>query len=92
MKFLRWYLFTSLAAYYCDSTAIYCVVGILQLTLISQVMKAMEMEKEEMESEKIDLENQFEALKLMVEPYRYFTDLYFETFRALNWRHRINIW
>ena len=33
-------------------------------------MKAMEMEKEEMESEKTDLENQFEALKLMVEPYR----------------------
>ena len=52
----------------------------------------MEREKEEMESEKSDLENQFEALKLMVEPYRYFTDLYFETFRALNWRHRINIW
>merc|ERR1712203_327136 len=33
-------------------------------------MKAMEREKEEMESEKTDLENQFEALKLMVEPYR----------------------
>ena len=33
----------------------------------------MEREKEEMESEKADLENQFEALKLMVEPYRYFT-------------------
>ena len=36
-------------------------------------MKAMEREKEEMESEKSDLENQFEALKLMVEPYRYFS-------------------
>ena len=34
-------------------------------------MKAMEREKEELESEKSDLENQFEALKLMVEPYRY---------------------
>ena len=33
----------------------------------------MEREKEEMESEKSDLENQFEALKLMVEPYRYFS-------------------
>ena len=33
----------------------------------------LKLEKEEMESEKADLENQFEALKLMVEPYRYFT-------------------
>ena len=35
------------------------------------MMKAMEREKEELETEKGDLENQFEALKLMVEPYRY---------------------
>ena len=49
---------------------LYCAGGRLYLTLIPQVMKAMEMEKEEMESEKTDLENQFEALKLMVEPYR----------------------
>ena len=42
-----------------------------QIAWIVQVMKAMEREKEELESEKSDLENQFEALKLMVEPYRY---------------------
>ena len=35
------------------------------------MMKAMEREKEELETEKGDLGNQFEALKLMVEPYRY---------------------
>merc|ERR1719278_1245597 len=33
-------------------------------------MKAMEREREAIENEKDDLEHQFEALKLMVEPYR----------------------
>ena len=38
----------------------------------SKVMKAMEGEREAIENEKDDLERQFEALKLMVEPYRYY--------------------
>ena len=42
------------------------------LTSNSKVMKAMEGEREAIENEKDDLERQFEALKLMVEPYRYY--------------------
>lgn len=35
-----------------------------------EVMKAMEGDRELLEEEKDDISNQFEALKLMVEPYR----------------------
>ena len=34
-------------------------------------MKSMEGERDTIENEKDDLERQFEALKLMAEPYRY---------------------
>ena len=37
----------------------------------SKVMKSMEGERDTIENEKDDLERQFEALKLMAEPYRY---------------------